>query len=184
MRIYRNLKLLFILSLMSFLHCSLPFAFLPVLCNDKPRCGLVNTLWPDSWTFVKLSKTRWRCFSWHLQMSLLLLRWKMFSLLKNRACRSLSWLGRNFSLLAQRVCFTLGTRHISCLFIKRIVKSIGCGEVVRPQAKNTFMRLKLYAHCMQWNELVWINVSSISRPKDTDWRCVSKAWWVHVSTGH
>lgn len=122
--------------------------------------------------------------SWHLQRSLFHQRWKMFSLLKNSAWRSLRRLGRNLSLLAQRVCFTLGTHHISCLFIKRTVRSIGCGEVVRPQAKNTFMRPKLYAHCMQRNDLVRINVSSISRLKDTEWRCVAKAWWVRVSVGH
>lgn len=44
-----------------------------------------------------------------------------------------------YSLHAQRVWFALETHHISCLFIKKMVRITGCVELARPQTKITFM---------------------------------------------
>lgn len=86
---------------------------------------------------------------------------------------------------AQRVWFALGTHHISCLFIKKMVRRTGCAELGRPQGKNTFMCHDWgcsRTHRMHWSDLVRTDVSSIQRPKNT--ASVFTWWCVPPSTLH
>lgn len=130
---------------MYFPRHSLPFpslCLLPVLqsYNDIPRCGLINTLRPDDWTIDSVGEVHWRSmFHSTNRWACSLWKGRCFCSSKYRACRRRGAGRGPFSLHALRICFTLGTHHISCLFIRKMVRSSVCVELVRPQAKNTFM---------------------------------------------
>lgn len=135
-------------SLLHFLNHSVTFSspsLLPGLqcCNDNPRCGLINTPWLDNQTFDSLWEAHWRSLFHGTN------RWgcsfwdgRCFHSWRNERAGVLGAGKEPLFLHAQGVCFTLRTHHISSLFIKKMVRSTGCVELERPQAKNTFTRLE------------------------------------------
>lgn len=74
-------------SLLLFVPCCAFHTMLFCQCfapNDSPRCGLINALLNPRLTLGSSLKTH---VSRHRQMNPFILSWKLFLLLKNRACR-------------------------------------------------------------------------------------------------
>lgn len=83
-------------SLLLFVPCCAFHTMLFCQCfapNDSPRCGLINTLLNPRLTLGSSLKTH---VSRHRQMNPFILSWKLFLLLKNRACRRFGGGGGTF----------------------------------------------------------------------------------------
>lgn len=127
-------------SLLLFVPCCAFHTMLFCQCfapNDSPRCGLINALLNPRLTLGSSLKTH---VSRHRQMNPFILSWKLFLLLKNRACRRFGEGGGTFLPARPQSMFHIrDTSYFMSFYQEDGQEYRGCMELVKPQAKNTFM---------------------------------------------